>query len=70
MGTKKPDELQQAVLKAKYNLNEELDEFIQKIDNAADYPNNFITMTLFEDERGKLYLKNTKSDSLQNQVEN
>ncbi|MBQ3682952.1 MAG: hypothetical protein II922_07710 [Succinimonas sp.] len=60
MNTKKSDELKLAAIKAKCSLNEELDEFIQKIDKATEDPDNFITMTQLEQEWNRLSLKTHK----------
>lgn len=56
----KSEELKNAAVKAKLELNDELDSFIEKIDKATDDPNNFITMTQLENEWRDLSLKTHK----------
>lgn len=56
----KSDELKKVALKAKQDLSDELDRFIEKIDKATDDPDNFITMTQLEQEWRQLSLKTHK----------
>jgi len=56
----KSDDLKQAAIKAKHEIVDELDEFIEKVDKATTDPNNFITMTQLEEEWRKLSLKTHK----------
>lgn len=56
----KTDDLKSAAERAKTDINDEIDEFIEKLNKASDDPNNFITMTQLEEEWRRLSLKTHK----------
>lgn len=56
----KTEDLKSAAERAKTDINDEIDEFIEKLNKASDDPDNFITMTQLEEEWRRLSLKTHK----------
>ena len=59
----KSENLKIAAEKAKIEINDEIDNFIHRLDNASENPNDFITMTELEEEWRSLSLKTHKTYS-------
>lgn len=59
----KTDEFKKAVAQAKIEINDKLEEFLQRVDKASDDPDNFITMTELEREWRELKLSTSKTYS-------
>ena len=58
--TMKSDDLKTAAEKAKIEINDEIDDFIHRLDKASENPDDFITMTHLEEEWRALSLKTHK----------
>ena len=59
----KKQNLRVAAEKAQIEINDQINQFIAKLDEASDDPNDFITMTALESEWRKLSQATSKSYS-------
>ena len=59
----KKQDLRAAAEKAQIEINDQINQFIAKLDEASDDPNDFITMTALESEWRKLSQATSKSYS-------
>ena len=59
----KKDDLLKAAIKAKADINDEINAFIEKLDKNTDDPDSFITMDELESEWKKLNLSTNKTYS-------